>query len=290
MSKSRFLTENDMIYTTNKERSLVDVGGLKMRSELTDKTTKEILKLILQPYKAPTINEFLINEFKTKEKGNTNLSSITLSFKSEYWSDVIKSYSINIKRNSESSVLLYSKNSNLTFSNYILSQSINSGFSDSGLELLKQTNTDRDDSISTTITVTDGISNITKSLSFSYIRPYYTKVLNSSDTFNFSNIIINGKKTISQVTKNMTVSYDGNDKDIQYSVFAFPKSYGKNVTAIDSNGFSQEWMQIKNSDNDDGYFTVTKTVNGNIINLDYYVFKSAEAKFGKNTTYKITVS
>lgn len=105
-----------------------------------------------------------------------------------------------------------------------------------------------------TLTASDGKENVTKSISYTFVNPYYTGIL-YTDTPTEADIIALTKKV--EVKGSKTVSYTTFQS---YMAFAYPSSYGSIRSIIDKNGFNVT----------DSFTQNTLTVNS----VEYYVYVS----------------
>ena len=105
-----------------------------------------------------------------------------------------------------------------------------------------------------TLTASDGKNNVSKSISYTFVSPYYTGV-STTDTLTETDIKALTKKV--ETKGNKTINYTTSQS---YMVFAYPSSYGAISSIIDQNGFNVTDSFVRN----------TVTVNS----VDYYVYCS----------------
>ena len=83
-----------------------------------------------------------------------------------------------------------------------------------------------------TLAANDGTNNVSKSISYTFVSPYYTGV-SSTDTLTETDITALTKKV--ETKSNKTINYTTKQS---YMVFAYPVSYGAISSIIDQNGFN----------------------------------------------------
>ena len=105
-----------------------------------------------------------------------------------------------------------------------------------------------------TLTASDGKNNVSKSISYTFVSPYFTGV-SATDTVTETDIIALTKKV--EAKGNKTINYTTSQS---HMIFAYPKSYGAIKSVIDQNGFNVT----------DSFTQNTVTVNG----VNYYVYVS----------------
>ena len=105
-----------------------------------------------------------------------------------------------------------------------------------------------------TLTASDGKNNVSKSVSYTFVSPYYVGV-SSTDTLTETDIKALTKKV--ETKGNKTINYTTKQS---YMVFAYPVSYGAISSIIDQNGFNVTDSFVRN----------TVTVNS----VEYYVYCS----------------
>lgn len=105
-----------------------------------------------------------------------------------------------------------------------------------------------------TLNASDGQNNVSKSISYTFVYPYYTGV-STTDTLTETDIKALTKKV--ETKGNKTVNYTTSQS---YMVFAYPSSYGAIKSIIDQNGFNVTDSFVRN----------TVTVNS----VEYYVYIS----------------
>ena len=115
-------------------------------------------------------------------------------------------------------------------------------------------NTDITSNKTFTLTASDGKNNVSKSISYTFVSPYYVGV-STTDTLTETDIIALTKKVETKGSK--TINYTTSQS---YMVFAYPNSYGAIKSVIDQNGFNVT----------DSFTQNTVTVNG----VNYYVYVS----------------
>ena len=105
-----------------------------------------------------------------------------------------------------------------------------------------------------TLSANDGKNNVSKSISYTFVSPYYVGV-STTDTLTETDIKALNKKVETKGSK--TINYTTSQS---YMVFAYPSSYGAISSIIDQNGFNVTDSFVRN----------TVTVNS----VEYYVFCS----------------
>ena len=105
-----------------------------------------------------------------------------------------------------------------------------------------------------TLSANDGKNNVSKSISYTFVNPYYTGV-STTGTLTEENITALTEKVVVKGTQ--TVNYTTSQS---HMVFAYPSSYGVIKSIIDQNGFNVTDSFIQN----------TVTVNS----AEYYVYAS----------------
>ena len=105
-----------------------------------------------------------------------------------------------------------------------------------------------------TLAANDGKNNVSKSISYTFVNPYYTGV-STTGTLTETDVTALTKKVVVKGTQ--TVNYTTSQS---YMVFAYPSSYGAISSVIDQNGFNVT----------DSFVRKTVTVNG----VNYYVYVS----------------
>ena len=115
-------------------------------------------------------------------------------------------------------------------------------------------NTDITTNKTFTLTASDGKNNVSKSISYTFVNPYYTGV-SSTDTLTETDITALTKKV--ETKGNKTINYTTKQS---YMVFAYPSGYGAIKSIIDQNGFNVT----------DSFVRSTVTVNS----VEYYVYCS----------------
>ena len=83
-----------------------------------------------------------------------------------------------------------------------------------------------------TLSANDGKNNVSKSISYVFVSPYYTGV-SSTDTLTETDVIALTKKV--EIKGSKTINYTTTQS---YMVFAYPSSYGAIKSVIDQNGFN----------------------------------------------------
>lgn len=272
MSKSRFLTEFDEVYTPNTSRCLQTTGGLKEGTDIQNKTVKELIKEIIQPYRSPTIrskNATSVTKEKTFKKSD-NVTSINISFSCEYWSDTMKEWWTSLdtskKYTPSNPDNMYYQRGELTLSE---------------LKCFNQTmNINIDDSYSYKVKGSDGVNNDIDICSGSiiYKRPFYYGVLNSTESVNVNNL---ANKTLGS-PNGYKITVNGGNSEQKYTYIAFPKSYNKTkLVAKDHNNFDQIWTYVGE--------IIRKVGDDENIEFPYVVYKSGDSIFGAET-YTFTIS
>ena len=127
-------------------------------------------------------------------------------------------------------------------------------------------NTDITTNKTFTLSASDGKNNVSKSVSYTFVSPYYVGV-SSTDTLTETDIKALTKKVETKGSK--TINYTTSQS---YMVFAYPVSYGAISSIIDQNGFNVTDSFVRN----------TVTVNS----VEYYVFISNQC----SGTYKMKFS
>lgn len=117
-----------------------------------------------------------------------------------------------------------------------------------------------------TLTANDGKNNVSKSVSYTFVSPYYTGV-SSTDTLTETDIKALTKKV--ETKGNKTINYTTTQS---YMVFAYPSSYGAIKSIIDQNGFNVTDSFVRN----------TVTVNS----VEYYVFISNQCSGTYTISYR----
>ncbi len=107
-----------------------------------------------------------------------------------------------------------------------------------------------------TLTASDGKENVTKSISYTFVNPYYTGVL-YMDTLTLTEADITALTKKVEIKGNKTITYTTSQS---YMVFAYPSSYGSISSIIDQNGFNVTSSFTQN----------TLTINS----VEYYVYVS----------------
>ena len=105
-----------------------------------------------------------------------------------------------------------------------------------------------------TLAANDGTNNVSKSISYTFVSPYYTGV-STTGTLTETDVTALTKKVETKGSK--TVNYTTSQS---YMVFAYPSSYGAISSVIDQNGFNVTDSFVRN----------TVTVNS----VEYYVYIS----------------
>ena len=105
-----------------------------------------------------------------------------------------------------------------------------------------------------TLSANDGTNNVSKSISYTFVSPYYAGV-SSTDTLTETDVTALTKKVETKGSK--TINYTTSQS---YMVFAYPSSYSAIKSIIDQNGFNVTDSFVRN----------TVTVNS----VEYYVFCS----------------
>lgn len=289
MPKSKFLTEQDTIYSTESVKATAELGDIKIGDDLQNKSIKEILKAIIQPYRKPSLSNFSVKDNKGAilEKGDNIQHDInSISFTVKYYSDIVTKYKITAKRNSDNPVTIVS-DTPIESSEFDNNQTTtititNISFNKSSIE---QTDSDSDDTITYTLSVTDNADNsMTAKAYHYYIRPYYWGTYNGdindivssirdktypiNEVFNKKNI-----KTFSVSTKLEFICNTSNtDYTQKYSYIIYPKTYKYlTKTILESTNQDQRWELIKFGDND--YCEINS--------IKYYVYISDTSNFGK---------
>ena len=115
-------------------------------------------------------------------------------------------------------------------------------------------NTDITSNKTFTLNASDGKNNVSKSISYTFVSPYYTGV-STTNTLTETDIKALTKKV--ETKGNKTINYTTTQS---YMVFAYPSSYGAISSIIDQNGFNVTDSFVRN----------TVTVNS----VEYYVYCS----------------
>ena len=115
-------------------------------------------------------------------------------------------------------------------------------------------NTDISSNKTFTLSANDGKNNVSKSISYTFVSPYYTGV-STTNTLTETDVIALTKKV--EAKGNKTINYTTSQS---YMVFAYPSSYGAIKSVIDQNGFNVTDSFVRN----------TVTVNS----VEYYVYCS----------------
>ena len=117
-----------------------------------------------------------------------------------------------------------------------------------------------------TLTANDGRNNVSSSISYKFVYPYYVGV-SSTDTLTETDIKALTKKV--ETKSNKTINYTTKQS---YMVFAYPSSYGDISKIIDQNGFDVTTSFTKSTVNIDGTY--------------YYVRCSNKCSGGYTMTFK----
>lgn len=115
-------------------------------------------------------------------------------------------------------------------------------------------NTDITTNKTFTLNASDGKNNVSKSISYTFVNPYYTGV-SSTDTLTETDVTALTKKVVAKGTQ--TVNYTTSQS---HMVFAYPGSYGAIKSIIDQNGFNVT----------DSFTKSTLTINS----AEYYIYIS----------------
>ena len=117
-----------------------------------------------------------------------------------------------------------------------------------------------------TLSASDGENTVSKSISYTFVAPYYIGV-STTNTLTETEIIALTKKVETKGSK--TVNYTTSQS---YMVFAYPKSYGAINSIIDQNGFNVTDSFIQN----------TLTINS----VEYYVYISNQCTGTYTISYR----
>ena len=115
-------------------------------------------------------------------------------------------------------------------------------------------NTDITTNKTFTLSASDGKNNVSKSISYTFVNPYYTGV-STTDTLTETDVTALTKKVVTKGTQ--TVNYTTSQS---HMVFAYPSSYGAIKSVIDQNGFNVT----------DSFTKSTLTINS----AEYYIYVS----------------
>ena len=115
-------------------------------------------------------------------------------------------------------------------------------------------NTDITTNKTFTLSASDGKNNVSKSISYTFVNPYYTGV-SSTDTLTETDVTALAKKVVAKGTQ--TVNYTTSQS---HMVFTYPSSYGAIKSIIDQNGFNVT----------DSFTKSTLTINS----AEYYIYVS----------------
>ena len=271
MPKSKFLTEQDTIYSTEITKATNTLGDIKVGDNLQNKSIKEILKAIIQPYKQLEISNLQLTNSSGSninnvilEKGGTDIFTLgEISCNITIYSDPPNSYKIT-----------QNDGTTLTTLTTVSQFSGNSILYDFKNKEINQKKSDSDEKITFTIEITDTKNKtISPRTSINYIRPYYWGTVLDTDIFDpesFATTTTSDTHNYAiSSNKPTSLSFNGEGNNA-YSVIMYPKSYGKLKSIKDPNGFSQEWTLL-----DDNGITIVK----NDIDLSYYVYKSGTSTF-----------
>ena len=127
-------------------------------------------------------------------------------------------------------------------------------------------NTDITTNKTFTLSANDGKNNVSKSVSYTFVSPYYTGV-STTDTLTETDIKALTKKV--ETKGNKTINYTTTQS---YMVFAYPVSYDAISSIIDQNGFNVTDSFVRN----------TVTVNS----VEYYVYCSNKCSGSYTMTFK----
>ena len=117
-----------------------------------------------------------------------------------------------------------------------------------------------------TLTASDGKNNVSKSISYTFVSPYYTGV-STTGTLTETDIKALTKKV--ETKGNKTINYTTSQS---YMVFAYPSGYGNISKIVDQNGFDVTASFTKS----------TVTVNG----VSYYVYCSNKCSGSYTISYR----
>lgn len=189
MSKSRFLTESDEIYSMERARSLVEYGDIKLDDDLSHQTVKQLLKKILQPYKVASNINLSITDQNNRSVGgiyekskliDNKITSLNVSFNYKYWSNLINSYTVNIEGYNSYTYNDKGEEKN----NYIISHNKKI----EPVTIQNNGNYNNNNSIKISVSGNDGVTNNISigSKTVSYIRPYFLFVIDTGNDSNFN--------------------------------------------------------------------------------------------------------
>lgn len=116
-----------------------------------------------------------------------------------------------------------------------------------------------------TLVANDGETSVTKSISYTFVSPYFTGV-SATDTVTETDIIALTKKV--EAKGNKTINYTTSQS---HMIFAYPSSYNAIKSVIDQNGFNVT----------DSFTQNTVTVNG----VNYYVYVSNKCSGSYNIKF-----
>lgn len=311
MSKSRFLTEADEIYSMTKARSLVTYGDIKQDDDLSNQTVKELMKKILQPYRKPDISGFSLktesnvsisNVYEKSSIISNSVNTLKVSFTSKYWSNLLKTYTVNISGKTYN----FSTVNDVEKSDYTITHSAEI----SNVNISNNNSYDNDNSYSITVTGNDGKTNSISigSKTVSFIRPYILFVAdtNNASDFNFETNIL--PKIEESIEQKSTVYSSNSSTWNKYSnelyscrivsslavnsSFTFEDKFSNRgetskimIIAIPSNKVKNGILGLLNEKNLDVEFTNIGSYTG-ANGVSYTLFKSLETKF-ESLTYKI---
>ena len=198
------------------------LGGIAKGTNLSGKTSKEILDLLLFPYVAFSVSMSTNASGGEKEVGTSytvSTATVNITMGSATISSII------IKRGS--TVLLTKTSGIVAGSNTIT--------------LPTAQTVDETVTFSCTVTDSEGTSKSANATAFTFVYPYYYGAINNGVTL--TEALVKGltKSVSSKGTKTVTITMNQ-----QNALFAYPKSYGTIKTIFDANGFNVTDTFVKN--------------------------------------------
>lgn len=216
------LATEEQITFTKSLGTTQTLGGIAKGTNLSGKTSKEILDLLLFPYVAFSVSMSTNASGGVKEVG-TSYTVSTATVNITMGSAEI--YSIIVKRGN--TVLLTKTSGIVAGSNTITlptAQTVNESVT-----------------FSCTVTDSEGTSQSANATAFTFVYPYYYGAINNGVTL--TEALVKGltKSVSSKGNKTVTITMNQ-----QKAVFAYPKSYGNLAKILDANGFNVTDTFVKN--------------------------------------------
>lgn len=218
---SDFANEQDITFTKTLGTTQA-LGGIAKGTNLSGKTSKEILDLLLFPYVAFSVSMSTTAAGGTKEVGTSytvSTATVYITMGSATISSII------IKRGS--TVLLTKTSGIVAGSNTIT--------------LPTAQTVDESVTFSCTVTDSEGTSKSANATAFTFVYPYYYGAINNGVTL--TEALVKGltKSVSNKGTKTVTINMSQ-----QKALFAYPKSYGTISTILDANGFNVTDTFVRN--------------------------------------------